>query len=250
MKPFCRYFIIIASMTLLLNACKKENNPCLKSTGSIQREMRSVPDNIRVIKLEKNINLFIEQDTFNAIVIEAGENLMDFIDTDVEGDMLTITNNNKCNFLRSFRKDINAYLTIKDIDSVECNGSGNLTIADTFYTDRVVFNLSRTTGDIDVAIHCKSGSRFNLHQGVSNVTIRGYTRSNVAYNSGHGYFFMKDLYAYFHQVNSASSGDCIVGKVHTMFVLLNSSGDIIYYEKPEELDIWEYHGSGKLIDKS
>jgi hypothetical protein len=242
-----KLFIFFSFSFVLFFSCKKENNPCFKSRGDTETERRELPSSIRIVTLENNINLFIVQDSSSYISLEAGENLLDFIDTQVEGNELTISNNNKCNFLRTYKKKINAYLHIADLDSIEMNGSGNLTIADTFYTDHFVFNLSRTTGDVDVVINCKSQSRFNLHNGASKVTARGISRYNIAYNSGSGWFYFDELSMVFSQVNSKSSGNCYVGKSRTMFILLNGSGDIVYSKEPESIEIWEHFGSGRLI---
>jgi hypothetical protein len=241
-----RYCFILCGLICLLS-CKKENNPCLKSRGDTKVETRSLPQGIRILTLEDNVNLFVIQDSIEYIHIEAGENLLDFIRTDVEGTALTIKNDNKCNFLRTFKKKINAYLHIADLDSVELNGSGSLTIADTFYTKQIVFNMSRTTGDLDLLLNCEERSRFNLHNGASKVKVRGVSRYNIAYNSGSGWFYFDEMNAHFFQANSKSSGNIYIGKPNILFVLLNGSGDIVYKGVEEAVEIWEHGGDGQLI---
>lgn len=245
-----KVFIVIISLLIIATiSCRKENNSCLKATGKRSSETRSLPTRISSIKLEDNINLFIRQDSVNQITIEAGENLIDFIETRYEDAGLLITNNNKCGFLRSYKKDINVYLSINSFDSLESTGSGDITISEVFSADYLRFILSESTGDIDLNVDCKSTLRIDAHQAVSKVKARGNVRYSILYNSGNGWFDMPDLKSHFLLVNSKSTGDIIVGESNTMYVLLQSSGNIRYHGQPSSIELWDTSGDGRLIQE-
>ena len=240
--------ITIVIISIFLISCSKENNPCLKSTGKRKQETRILDlNNIHRIQLKKNINLSIIQDSSGTVEIDAGENLIDFIRTDVKNGVLEITNDNKCNFLRSFKKDINVTLHIPHFDSVDVYGSGDLTFLSRFKADRLTFNMHEFTGDIHADVDCSERVRFNAHQAAANVYCKGFARYSILYNSGTGWFYTDELESIFLQVNSKSTGDCFVGDSKVMYVLIQSSGSINYQGNPDEIQIWDDSGSGALI---
>ena len=81
----------------LFLSCHNENKcDCLKSTGDIITEARSI-SGFNKISVEDNINLFITEDSAFSLTVEAGSNLMNFIKTDVTDSCLYLQNKNKCN---------------------------------------------------------------------------------------------------------------------------------------------------------
>ena len=75
---------------------------CLKSTGDIIKEQRFVKD-FTTLVVHDNIFVTLTQDTENSLEVEAGENLLSLIKTDVDGGTLTITNDNSCNWVLSYK---------------------------------------------------------------------------------------------------------------------------------------------------
>src|SRR5438067_439983 len=94
----CLFALYIVHCALcIVSGCKKENMcDCIKSTGDIITEHRSIAD-FTELEVYKNVIVTIVQDTVVYADVEAGENLMPLIDTEVSGGVLKITNNNKCN---------------------------------------------------------------------------------------------------------------------------------------------------------
>ena len=73
------------------------------STGKTITEVRQ-PGNFNEIELDNNINLYITQGNYNQITIEAGENLMKRITTNVSNNCLYIKNQNTCNWVRELQE--------------------------------------------------------------------------------------------------------------------------------------------------
>jgi hypothetical protein len=91
---------------LFLFSCKKENmNDCFTDRGLTAVEKRKL-DVFRNIKLGKRIQLVLIEDTVNYAIVEAGSHLLPSIVTSVEGEVLTIQNNNKCNWVRTYKDSI------------------------------------------------------------------------------------------------------------------------------------------------
>src|SRR3972149_5567093 len=102
MKGLLNFWLVIG-MFPLASACKKDKPDCFKSTGDLVREQREVGD-FSSMEVYNNVNVVISQDTLNQVIIEAGENLLEEITTEINGATLVIRNNNKCNWVRSYKK--------------------------------------------------------------------------------------------------------------------------------------------------
>ncbi len=98
------------TFSLLFISCDKEEAwDCIKSTGEITTETR-ILENFNKIVLYDNINLWMIQDSTAYIEITAGKNLIPKISIEIENGILIIKNENKYNWLRSYKYSIDVYL--------------------------------------------------------------------------------------------------------------------------------------------
>lgn len=105
-------------LAFVLFSCKKaEDRACAKSVGEETVEERTFVDFNRLY-LGPHIEYVLVQDTVNKAIITGGKNLLNFILTDVEDGKLFITNENKCNFLRSYKKKVKVELHVKKIQNI------------------------------------------------------------------------------------------------------------------------------------
>ena len=115
--------IVFASVSLFMDACRKpEECKCLKSNGKQVEQHRSL-NSFNKIVLRDNVNLTILQDTINDMVLNVPENLANFVKTEVKDSVLNISNDNRCNWLRSFNIEINAFVRTNNLKNIECHGS-------------------------------------------------------------------------------------------------------------------------------
>src|ERR1035438_2692627 len=94
-----------------LSGCSKSGD-CITSTGTIVQEERRVGD-FDSINVQDYVNIILTQDSVNKVVVEAGQNIISGITTNVIHDVLYINNTLKCNWLRSYSKAINVYVSAK-----------------------------------------------------------------------------------------------------------------------------------------
>ena len=108
-------FIFILFLGVSLAACKKANRfDCIKRTGEIKTESRAL-EYFDIIDVQNNVNVFLIQDSINFAEIKAGKNLISNIETSVVAHTLYIKNNNKYNFTRSYKHDIEIYIHFKKL---------------------------------------------------------------------------------------------------------------------------------------
>lgn len=226
-------------------SCKRENSSdCFKSTGNIIKEERVAGD-IKTIELKSSINLIISQDTVNKITVEAGENLLPLIITEMNNDTLVIKNNNKCNWVRSFKKAINVYLTVTDLAQITSYGSGDITSTNTLTNNFFMLEMWTGGGSANLNINA-SISNFKIHTGSGDITVKGFSNFNYIYIRSNGWMWCDSLFTNYTEVNSLGTGDCYVNTYQTLNVSIYYKGNVYYSGNPPKVNA-EITGSGELI---
>src|SRR3954465_11217106 len=102
MKFFRISILVFLSSLIFFSSCKKENRcDCIKRTGDIVTEIRSLKAFDR-LQVEENVNVFLTQDSIQEVKVEAGEHLISLVETAIVDGTLTIRNKNKCNWARAY----------------------------------------------------------------------------------------------------------------------------------------------------
>ena len=142
-----RNIFILLTLTFVVNSCKKENlGDCFKPTGTIETRIREV-SNFRNVIVNDKIELYLTQGPTFEVKIEAGKNLFMNIKTTVNSGTLTIENINKCNFVRSPKKKVIAYVTLPYLRMVRNMGTGNVYFSNQFTQDSLDIRIANS-GDV------------------------------------------------------------------------------------------------------
>ena len=96
--------------------------PGVRGSGKVVEEERSVSD-FTGVALSGIGNLYIEVGDEEALRIEAEDNLLPYLETEVRGTTLEITTRENVNLLPL--RPINFYLTVKALDTITVSGSGH-----------------------------------------------------------------------------------------------------------------------------
>lgn len=243
MKYFKIEILIIFSTFL---SCGKKSS-CLKSTGSNVTEIRALTANISEIILKDNVNLVLTQGNNVLLKVEGGKNLLPYINTKIDGNTLVITNDNKCNVLRTYSKDITVYLTTPNINTINYTGYGNITSTNTFTIDALNFETRNGTGSINLSLQVNK-LKIIQHAGPADFTINGSANYTYIYTGGGGWFYLKNFASNSIHVNTNGEGDVQVNPIQKLLVELTSIGNVEYYSNPI-LTVSVHTGSGKIIKK-
>ena len=229
-----------------LASCEKSGiDDCLQSTGKIISEDRLVGNDIRHIYLNNNVNLILAQSNTCRLSVEAGENLMGEIITESDGDTLRIKNTNKCNWIRSYEHDITVYLSLKHLEGLYYNSSGDIISTNTLQCDSLSVQAWDGSGLISLDIESNK-SLLSLHYGSVDFQVKGYSKVNYIYAASYGPFYCEDLETEFTFMNNRGSNDCYVYCKQRLEVEIEYVGDIYYRGDPPVI-IENISGSGKLI---
>ena len=158
------------------------------------------------ISLNIGADVFLSQGETHDIRIEAEEDVKNKIITEVKDNVLII----KCDKSLHCSKNINIYITMKELKLLEINGSGDIKCQDSFNSDDIAIEIN---GSGDVSL---SGRAENLAieiNGSGDVKSFGMFSTNCA-------------------VDIQGSGNCEVNVENALAVSISGSGDVIYKGSP------------------
>jgi hypothetical protein len=238
-------YLVMAALLLTLAACEKDEGICGGSTGKIITQDRvALP--FHYVEVYDNINLILTQDTsFNGIKVEAGENLIDGITTEIQKGKLVIRNKNTCNWLRSFEVPVNVYLTFTKLDTLIFSAAANINCTNEWTNEIIYFDVMEGSGQINLKLNVFK-SYIMIRYGTTTVNITGFSQVTFISSQGYGPLHAEDLYSKFTYVYTFSPNDVFVNAIVELAVEIKNIGNVYYRGDPESI-ITIISGKGKLI---
>lgn len=237
---------IVTFMLFASYGCQKENmGDCFKSTGKMVKEPRQI-SSFQFIELYDRINLFISFGAERSLLVEAGENLQEHISTEVSNNTLTIKNNNRCSWVRSFKKEMNVYLTVPDLIGISCLGSGELRFLDTLTTEKFTINMYQASGDAYLLLNVDR-SELKTHTGTGTITAKGSSSYLVAFVGGNGFVDASNTQAQIGLAVATNTGYIKLSVSDELKADISGTGNIEYFGNPA-IDLID-NGKGNLIQR-
>ncbi len=238
---------LLILLLFLIASCKKENAcDCFKSTGDITTEIRDV-SNFSSIYVSDNVNLYLTQDSVFSVKVEAGEHLISLITTEVENGSLHISNKNKCNWMRSYKPKVNAYVSLPSLLYMESSGAGTVTSTSTFTGDSLRFDSKNASGDLTMAVDVKK-CFIIINTGSLNVTLNGKADDLEVYYNGYGMIHCENVLARQVLATNKSTGNLFVNVTEAIYYHISYDGNIYYYGSPSVIEGTDT-GRGELLKK-
>ncbi|MEE4260111.1 MAG: DUF2807 domain-containing protein [Bacteroidales bacterium] len=236
---------ILAILMLFASSCQKASvGDCLKSTGSITIEERPITG-FHTIELKDNIELELHSSNINSLSIEAGKNLLGGIRTTVVDSVLTIENNNSCNWVRDYDAPLKAYLNFIRLDTIQYRSIGDISSIDTVFVENLVINVWEGAGNISFVVNARM-LFCNLHYGTVDFKMIGRSENCFVYSASFGLVDNLQLISKNVYLKTKSSNDVYVNATHTMDVSLEGIGHVYYKGSPPDISL-NKTGSGELI---
>jgi hypothetical protein len=226
--------------------CDKPDAPdCFTRAGEEISETRQLEEFTR-IELHDLIELTIVEDsTATFAVVTGNENLLDKVVTEVNGNVLTIDNENTCRFVRSFKNKLSIELHTSGLNALINYGQGDVSSVNKLKTDVFFYEQNHGVGDVNLSLDADSVSII-CHTGIGNVTLSGTARTGGFFNGGYGEIDAADLETEQAFVNNSSVNDVKVKFSDYLFAFINLSGNIYYSGPPQQIDFTS-EGDGELI---
>ncbi|GAB1451269.1 head GIN domain-containing protein [Draconibacterium sp.] len=214
--------------------------PSIKGNGNVVEQTRKVKD-FSKINVSRGMNVYISQGEFTKIVVKADENLLDAIETKIEGDELIIRATENIRSATSKK----VYITVPNLEEIEASSGSNI-----FSETKLVFkNLEvSTSSGSNVTLEINSEKTdFSTSSG-SNLILRGTANSFKGKASSGSNIKAEELTTE-NCESKASSGANIWITAKTDFSGDVSSGaNIFVYGNPKNSNI-EKSSGGNVLNK-
>lgn len=231
--------VCLMSVILLLTACGV-NMAGVRGSGNVAREERQV-HSVRAVTLATLGDLTIELGEAEALTIEAEDNLLPYLETEMPNGMLIIRNRPGANLQPT--EPIHYYLTVKNLEKLSITSSGNIT-APALQANTFTASVS-SSGNLHLAGLDANQIRVRISSS-GNVVIDGgqIGAQEITLNSS-GQYEAGDVRSETAVADLTSNGDATIWVTDTLDASLSSSGNVNYYGSPAVTQ--SVSSSGKVV---
>ena len=198
----------------------------IRGSGDIESEEREV-SGFDEIQFTGVGNLIIEQGDEETLTVEADDNIIGLIETEVKGDELRIGFKRGVNVIPTGK--IKFYLTVKDLDRIDLLGLGDVD-CDEFETDDIEFNISGS-GNIDFELI--AGTIETSVSGLGDINLSGEVDSHRIKISGSGKYNAEELKSKDCEIEISGLGSATVDVSGDLDIELNGVGNVYYKGDPQ-----------------
>ncbi len=226
MKRLFMAGLVLLALALSTSACDALR--LVRGTGDMTTEAREV-GTFSAVDLAGIGNVIVDYGQEEALRIEAEENLLPYLETEVQGNTLTIGMRKGVNVIPT--QGIFYYLTVRELDEVRVSGLGNIDVP--FLEGTSVAVRISGGGDINIGeVHAKN---FDVDlTGLGNLTIEGgeVANSNVRL-TGAGNYNARDLASEVVNVDVTGLGSAGVWARDALDATITGGGSVQYAGRPQ-----------------
>jgi hypothetical protein len=215
----------------------------VKGNGNMKKETRQA-SGYTGLSLSGSMDVQVAHGSSNTITIEADENLLPYIETQVEDGKLTIRTKKGYNLKSKSKMLVSVSMT--KVSSVNVSGSGNITGNGTFAnTGETSVNISGS-GNINMAFD--KMDELDVHvSGSGNVNLKGNSANKIdAHISGSGNIDCSDIKSNEVDAHVSGSGNIRVYANKSIDAKVAGSGNVYYRGDATNISS-KASGSGKVL---
>lgn len=218
---------IFILMAFFFGACGVNINLNIEQgSGKVITQAREVSDFDRVV-LNGIGDVTITQGDREALEIEAEDNVIPYIKTEVQNGTLEISFTRKSIIPT---KSIKFHVTMRSIRGLETKGVSNIQ-SEKIDTDQLELGISGT-GNIDIQ-NLKADSITVNVSGAGNLTSNGQVNSQKITLSGAGNYDGRDLKSKNAEITITGLGKVVVWVADNLNVTISGTGGVDYYGSPQ-----------------
>ncbi|MBN1875029.1 MAG: DUF2807 domain-containing protein [Anaerolineae bacterium] len=234
-------WVSLLALGLLLSslACAFPGMKIMRGSGKVETEKRHV-HNFDGVVISGIGNLYIEVGKEEGLTIEAEDNLLPYLTTEVHGNTLEIGTQRGINLHP--KKPVNFYLTVKELDKVEVSGTADVETQD-LEAERFSVDISGSSS-IKMAKLTADRLKVNISgSGKLDIAGGGVGEQNVTV-SGSGEYRAKTLESNEADIHISGSGSAVIWVYERLDVEISGNGSVRYAGNPAiDTDI---SGSGSV----
>jgi hypothetical protein len=214
--------ILLILIALTTNGCN------VFGSGNLITENRKV-ETFSAIDLQGVANVYLTQGDVQEVKVEADDNLIGDVTTEVKGGKLVIGQKRDV----VSKATINVYITVKELCQIDLSGSGNISMRSQFNCDFMNVNLSGS-GDVHAIV-----AALNLKailSGSGNVDFKGRADKTDIRIDGSGNVDGKGMTTNASTVQISGAGNCIIDAKDELTVSITGVGNVNYLSEPAKLN--------------
>lgn len=211
--------------------------------GNMKKETREV-SGFTGIALSGNMNVQLSYGSLNSITVEGDENVLPYIETNVEDGVLQVRTKNKTSI--NTRNKLMVYVSLTKLTELKVSGSGNITGNGDFSNDGKTNIALSGSGNINVGMNSFNETAIAI-SGSGNVTLKGKSTNKIeAAISGSGNIDCSDIVCNDVSAHVSGSGNIKVFANKSIDAKVSGSGSIYYKGSATNINL-KSSGSGKII---
>lgn len=214
------FTLLFFSLALTMNAQSQES---VTGNGTIKKEKRSASNSFDEVGVSGRFKVFIKQGSTSSIEVEADENLLPYIETEINGDELRVHTKKGYNVKPT--STIVIYVTLPKLSSLAASGASSFTGHGEMKGDKLEIALSGKT-EVDMQLDYK-----DLEIGVSgsgNLKLTGSAAKVEVGISGSADFQAPDLKSQNMEISISGSGNAQVNVDKKLEIAISGSGRVKY----------------------
>jgi hypothetical protein len=218
-----KFLLLLLSVSLLAGSCRFITGKRVRGSGNVKTEDRALTG-FKGIESYGSFDLYVSNGATNAVKIEGEDNLLPYIETYIDGDILKI--DTKDGYRLSPSRSLKVFVTAPDYRRIKSYGSGNI-IGENKITGTGKLDLG-VTGSADIKMEVDAPEIDADISGSGNIHLNGQTKHFSGTVSGSGNVRAYDLKAEETKVRIAGSGNADVYASVSLDVNVAGSGDVRY----------------------
>lgn len=218
-------------------------NETVKGNRILATEERGDINGFSKIHISAGLRAEITQGEKDFVEVEADENILKYIITEVSNNNTLNIHWKKGTSIRRFKKAV-VHISIKTLKEVHASSGSDAKSINIIKSEKIKLKAS-SGADINIIVEAKNVSA-NASSG-ANIDVKGSTdRLNADASSGAD-IDADELTAQYVNANASSAGDIKVRAIQSINANASSAGNIDYYGNPKETN--NHESSGGDIDK-
>jgi Putative auto-transporter adhesin, head GIN domain len=216
-------FVVLVSVLLVFSSCSNFMGKRVRGNGKIVTETRAA-GSFTGVRVSGAIDLYVSSDSVSAIRVDGDENLLKYVEVELDGSMLRIHTKRGVNLKPT--RSIRVYVSAAEFSRLEASGA-----CDIFTENKIT-----STGTLNVDLSGASDAKLEVNapavkvgvSGAGSVTLKGETRDFSVDGSGSTDIKCYELLAENTKVDISGAGNAEVFASVKLDVDVSGAADVKY----------------------
>jgi len=199
---------------------------CITGEGPVISEFRDV-ESFTGIDLSVSAKVIIEKGLNGQCRVEAQQNILDILETEVTHGILQIKLDQPC---ISRHDEIKIFFSMSEVSQINISGSGEILGSNALHADNLEMKIS---GSGDIKLMVDADQIYSKISGSGTIHLAGKANRHEINISGSGDVRALEMPVKSCKLKISGSGDCELHAVEKLYIKISGSGNAYYRGNPE-----------------